>query len=92
MRSDNVTGLDTERLQILLKIVREQKFSFDDLDDWTRHLDWQEFQDWSEIFLKAKTNKGGSFRLRLLSGTAHLYREVANDNLALTDFMDGSLR
>lgn len=83
MSSENVIGSDTERLQILLKIAREQNLSFDDLDDWTYHLDWEEFQDWSKIFLKTQLDKICDFRPRPRSGTMQPHREFANDNTSV---------
>lgn len=73
-------SLHTERFQILLRIAREYQFSFDDLDDWTQSLDWQEFQDWSEIFPKVAGQRSQQFPLQLQEETAQPDVEFVNDN------------
>ena len=78
MSSDYVISLDTAKL--LLKIAREHHFSIDDLDDWKRHLEWREFEDWLEMLLKAESGQDRDIRLRLQAETLHSYRECANDN------------
>lgn len=48
---------EIKRLEILLMIGQEHNYCFDELDDWTLHLNWQEFQDWSRDFLSAQRRR-----------------------------------
>lgn len=89
MSSENVIGSDTERLRILLKIAREQKLSFDVLDDWTYNLDWREFQDWSEIFLKEKSEQDRKLQVCTQSEIAYQSLEPDNDNASIDSKRSG---
>ena len=73
-------GLDIKRLQILMRIAQEYHLSFDELDNWTCQLDWQEFQDWSEIFPRSNGQRGRDFPILLQEETVQPFGEFANDN------------